>query len=154
MTVEVADVKGRMMGAAITIVVMGVTTQAFMEWKAVESQRRIAACEVAQQHMENLEIQTRAMAAGLSVDGYAEAEKTEAGKLIKALDTASNEAEVEAVIDAHAAELKSQEASTDAEVKSQGSQLFLEQQLKKQRISPDIKQEIKRAEKARSDACD
>lgn len=142
------------MSAAITIVVIGVTTQALMEWKAVESQRRIAACNAAQQHMETLEIQTRAMAAGLSVDGYAEAEQAEVGKLINALDTASNAAEVEDVINAHAAELESQDASADAELKNQGSQLFLEQQLKKQRISPDIKQEIKRAEKAVADACD
>ncbi len=145
--------KGRMVGAAITLVVIGVTTQALMEWKAVESQRRIEACKAAQQHMTTLEIQTRAMAVGLSVEGYADAEKAEAGKLIKALDAANNEAEVETVINAHAAELESQDAAVDAEVKNQGSQLFLEQQLKKQRISPDIRQEINRAEKAVADAC-
>jgi hypothetical protein len=143
-----------MVGAAITIVVIGVTTQALMEWKAVESQRRMQACKAAQQYMETLEIQTRAMAAGLSVDGYADAEKAEASKLINALEAANNEAEVETVINAHAAELESQSAAVDAELKTQGSQLFLEQQLKKQRISPDIKLEINRAQKAVADACD
>lgn len=143
-----------MMGAAITIVVVGVTTHALMEWKAVESQRQITVCKAAQQHMETLEIQTRAMAAGLSVEGYADAEKEEAGKLITALDAANNDAEVQTVINSHAAELESKDAAVDAELKNRGSQVFLEQQLKKQRISPDIKQEINRAEKAVAEACD
>ncbi|AWM95202.1 hypothetical protein DJ564_19145 [Pseudomonas sp. 31-12] len=93
------------------------------------------------------------MAAGLSVDAYAEAEKAEVGKLVSSLDNAKNDAEVEAVIDAHAAELQAQDAATDAELKNQGSQQFLEQKFKEQRISTDIKQEIERAEKAVADAC-
>jgi VIT1/CCC1 family predicted Fe2+/Mn2+ transporter len=146
-------VRGSLIGVVIIMTVIGVTTHEFMEWKTAESERRDAVCKTAQQHMETLEIQARAMAAGLSVEGYAEAEKAEVGKLVSALDTATNDAEVEAVIDAHAAELKTQDAATDAELKNQGSQQFLEQQLKKQRIPTDIKQEIKRAEKAVSDAC-
>ncbi|QAY88404.1 hypothetical protein CUN61_24785 [Pseudomonas arsenicoxydans] len=93
------------------------------------------------------------MAAGLSVDDYAEAEKAQVGKLVSALDTAKNDAEVEAVIDAHAAELQAQDAATDAELKDQRTQQFLEQTPKKQLIPADIKQEIERAEKAVAEAC-
>ena len=71
-----------------------------------------------------------------------------------ALDTATNDAEAETVIGAHAAELQEQVAASDAALENQGSQQFLEQQLKAQRIPTDVTQEIKRAEKAVTDACD
>jgi hypothetical protein len=74
-------------------------------------------------------------------------------KLVNALDTANNDAEVKAVIDAHAAQLEAKNAATDAELKNQGGQVFLEQQLKKQRITTDIKQQIKRTQKAVTEAC-
>jgi hypothetical protein len=124
-----------------------------MQWRAAESVRRDAVCKAAQQHMETLGIRTRAMAAGLSVDAYADAEKAQVGKLVSALDTATNDAEIEAVIDAHSAELQAQDAATDAELKNQRSQQFLEQTPKKQRIPADIKQEVERAEKAVAEAC-
>ncbi|VVP57279.1 hypothetical protein PS880_05797 [Pseudomonas fluorescens] len=94
------------------------------------------------------------MAAGLSIEAYEEAETTEVAKLINALDMANNEAEVEAVIDTHAAQLEAKHAATDAELKNQGGQVFLEQDRKQQRITTDIKQEIKRTEKAVIKACD
>ncbi|PAM84925.1 hypothetical protein CES87_04055 [Pseudomonas sp. ERMR1:02] len=94
------------------------------------------------------------MAAGLSVEGYAEAEKAEVGKLIHALDTAQTKEEVEAVITKHSATVEAQVAATDAEVKSRGDQPFLGQQFKEQRITTDVKQEIQRAEKAVTTACE
>jgi hypothetical protein len=142
------------MGVAFTLAVIGVTTYGFMEWKAVETERQNVVCKAAQQHLETLEIRTRSMAAGLSVEAYAEVETAEVDKLVRALDTATNDVKVETVIDAHAAELQAQVTATDAVLKNQGSQLFLEQELKKQRIPTDLKQEIKRAEKAVTDACD
>lgn len=145
--------RAQFISAVITLTMIGVTTYGFMEWNAGESARRDAVCKTAQQHQETVEIRARAMAAGLSVDAYAEAEKAEVGKLVNSLDTAKNDAEVEAVIDAHAAELQAQGAATDAELKNQGSQQFLEQKFKEQRITTDIKQEIERAEKAVADAC-
>ena len=146
--------RGQLIGVAFTLAVMGVTTYGFMEWKAVESERQNAVCKAAQQHMETLKIRTRSMAAGLSVEAYDEAETAEVDKLVSALDTATNVAEVETVIDAHAAELQKQVAASDAALENQGSQQFLEQQLKTQRIPTDVTQEIKRAEKAVTDACD
>ncbi|MGL6244521.1 hypothetical protein [Pseudomonas sp.] len=145
--------RGQLISTVITLAVMGVTTYGFMEWKAGESARQDAVCKAAQQHKETVEIRARAMASGLSVDAYADAEKAEVDKLVSALDTAKNDTEVEAVIDAHAAELRAQDAASDAELKNQGSQQFLEQERKEQRITTDIKQEIERAEKAVADSC-
>jgi hypothetical protein len=119
----------------------------------VYRERKDMTCKAAQLHMNTLETRGRAMAAGLSIEAYAEAENTEVDKLISALDAAKNAAEVEAVIDVHAAKLEAEDAATDAELKDQGSQLFLEQRLKKQRITTDLKQEIERAEKAVTEAC-
>ena len=140
--------RAQLISAVITLTMIGVTTYGFIEWNTGERARRDAVCKAARQHKEEVEIRARAMAAGLSVDAYAEAEKAEVGKLVSSLDTAKNDAEVEAVIDAHAAELQAQDAATDAELKNQGSQQFLEQKFKEQRITTDIKQEIERAEKA------
>jgi len=147
-------VRGELIGAAIIISMISVTTHEFMAWTSIESERKDTVCKIAQEHMKNLEIQARAMVAGLSVEALAEAENTEVGKLVRALDTAKNNAEVEAVIEAHAAELEAQEAAADAELKNQESQLFLEQQVTKQRITTDIKLQIKRARKAVIDACE
>ena len=146
--------RGRLIGAAVFITMIGVTTHKFMEWTSIENERKDTVCKAAQQHLKTLESRARAMAAGLSIEAYAEAENTEVDKLVSALDTANNDAEVEAVIDAHAAQLEAKDAAIDAESKNQGHQVFLEQQLKKQRITTDIKQEIKRTEKAVTEACD
>jgi hypothetical protein len=146
-------VRGQFTGVAFNLAVIGVAAYGFMEWKAVETERQNAACKAAQQHLEALEILMRSMAAGLSVEAYAEAERAEVEKLVRALDTATNDAEVRTVIDAHAAELQEQVVATAAALENQGSQLFLEQQLKTQRIPSDVIQEMKRAEKAVTDAC-
>jgi hypothetical protein len=133
---------------------IGLMTHKLMEWKSIENERKDAVCKASQQHLKTLETRARAMAAGLSIEAYEEAETTEVAKLVNALDMASNEAEVEAVIDAHAAQLEAKDAATDAELKNQGGQVFLEQDRKQQRITTDIKQEIKRTEKAVIKACD
>ncbi|MNG18312.1 hypothetical protein D3C84_1023670 [compost metagenome] len=57
------------------------------------------------------------------------------------------------MIDEHSAVIEAQIVAEDAEVKSKGDQPFLGQELKKQRITTDIKQELNRAEKAVADAC-
>lgn len=145
--------KGKWLGVALALIVVGAGTYGLNRWERVESQRQAAVCKANQEHLKNLETQVRAMTAGLSVEAYAEAEKAEAGKLVEALDTARNEAEVNAVIDEHSAAIEAQIDAEDAEVKSRGNQPFLGQELKKQRITTDIKQELKRAEKAVADAC-
>nr|WP_218574369.1 hypothetical protein [Pseudomonas sp. PB120] len=132
---------------------MTMATYGFVEWRAVESERQVAVCKAAQEHREALDVRARAMAAGLTVDAYAEAETAQVGKLVQDLDTAKNDAEVEAVIDAHAAELQAEDAAADAELKNQKSQMFLDQKLIKQKITTDTKQEVERAAKAVSDAC-
>ncbi|KQZ78987.1 MULTISPECIES: hypothetical protein [unclassified Pseudomonas] len=142
------------MGVALTLIVVGAASYGLNRWERVENQRQAAVCKANQEHLKNLETQVRAMTAGLSVEAYAEAEKAEAGKLVRALDTARNEAEVNAVIDEHSAAIEKQIVAEDAEVKSRGEQPFLGQELKKQRITTDIKQELIRAEKAVADACD
>lgn len=118
LTLRWLSVRGQLIGTAITLAVMGITAHVFMDWRAGESERRDAACKAAHQHVESLEVRARAMAAGLSVEAYAEAENADVGKLVRALDSANNVAEVEAVIDAHAAELKAQDAAADAQLKT------------------------------------
>jgi hypothetical protein len=146
-------VKGGLIGVAVVVTLMGGLTYGLSTWEANKTQRQDELCKVAQERLKSIEIQARAMAAGLSVKDYAEAEKAEVGKLINALDTAKTNEEVESVISQHSATVQAQVAATDAEVKSRGDQPFLGQQLKEQRITTDVKQEIQRAEKAVSTAC-
>jgi hypothetical protein len=147
-------VKGRLIGATVVVAAVGALAYGLSTWEASKNQRQDELCKVAQEHLKTIEIQARAMAVGLSVEGYAEAEKAEVGKLIHALDNAKNTEEAEAVITEHSATVEAQVAATDAEVKSRGDQPFLGQQLKEQRITTDVKQEIQRAEKAVSTACE
>jgi hypothetical protein len=146
-------VKGKLMGTFATILVVGAAIYGLNTWEHIESQRQEAVCRAAREHLNGLETQARALASGLTVEAYAEAEKAEAGQLVLALDTARNEAEVNAVIDKHAAAIEAQITAEDAEVHSRSDQPFLGQELKKQRIPTDIKQEFKRAEKAVLETC-
>ncbi|MGY2257465.1 hypothetical protein [Pseudomonas sp. REP124] len=146
--------KGRLIGAAVLMTCACGLGYGFSTWQDSKSRRQDELCHVAQEHLKGVEIQARAMAAGLSVEGYAEAEKDDVGKLIHALDTANTKEEVEAVISEHSATVEAKVAATDAEVKSRGEQPFLGQQRKEQRITTDVKQEIQRAEKAVSTACE
>ncbi|EJM14699.1 hypothetical protein PMI22_04476 [Pseudomonas sp. GM21] len=145
--------RGSLIGATVFITMIGVTTHKLMEWKSIENERKDTVCKASQQLLKTLETRARAMAAGLSIEAYEDAEHTEVARLVNALDTANNDAEVEAVINAHAAQLEAKNAATDAELKNQGSQAFLEQQFKKQRITTDLKQKIKRTERAVTEVC-
>ncbi|RKS17111.1 hypothetical protein BJ917_5271 [Pseudomonas sp. WPR_5_2] len=146
--------KGKLIGTTVIVTLLAAVTYGFSTWEASKNRRQEELCKVAQEHLKTVEIEARAMATGLSVEGYAEAEKAEVGKLINALDTAKTNEEVEAVITEHSATVQAQVAATDAEVKSRGEQPFLGQQLKEQRITTDVKLEIQRAEKAVSTACE
>ncbi|MGJ7514543.1 hypothetical protein ACSFE6_09430 [Pseudomonas baetica] len=145
--------KGGLIGVAVVVTLIGGLTYGLSTWEANKARRQEELCKVAQEHLKTIEIQARAMAAGLSVQDYAEAEKAEVGKLINALDSAKTKEEVETVISQHSATVQAQVAATDAEVRSRGDQPFLGQQLKEQRITTDVKLEIQRAEKAVSTAC-
>lgn len=146
--------KGRLIGAAVIAACIGAGAYGLSAWEAIKDRRQDEMCQVARDHLKSVEIEARAMAAGLSVEGYAEEEKADVGKLIHALDTANTKEEVEAVISEHSATVEAKVAATDAEVKSRGDQPFLGQQLKEQRITVDVKQEIQRAEKAVAGACE
>lgn len=142
------------MRAAVTLTIIGAVTYGSVKWNTAENRQQDELCRAAQQYVKPLEIRARAMAAGLSVDAFAEAEKADVGKLVRALDTAKDKKEIDAVIEAHAAAVEAHVAAMDAEVESRGDQLFLEQQHKEQRIPVDVKQELQRAEKAVVTACE
>lgn len=145
--------KRSLMGGII-VTIVGAMTYVLIQWEAAENQIRDARCGEAQQSLKGVEIRARALAAGLSLDAYDMDEEAKVVALINALDAATNEAEVNAVIEAHAAAIEAQAAAIDAEVDTRGDQLFLEQRLMKQRIPADVKQELQRAAKAVSVACD
>ncbi|RKS27433.1 hypothetical protein BJ917_0275 [Pseudomonas sp. WPR_5_2] len=146
--------KGKLIATAVVVTSVAAVMYGFSTWDVGKNLRQDELCNVALEHQKAVEIRARAMATGLSVEGYAEAEKAEVGKLINALDTATTKEEAEAVIMEHSANVEAKVAATDAEVKSRGDQPFLVQQLKEQRITIDVKQEIQRAEKAVSTACE
>ncbi|WP_256345358.1 hypothetical protein [Pseudomonas sp. PD9R] len=145
--------KGRLIAGIVTMTILGAVGYRLITWHLMENQQQEEQCKVAQQHLKTLQVQARAMASGLTVEGFTEAEEADVNKLVSALDTAKDEKEVDAVISEHSAAVEAQIAATDAEVKSQGDQPFLGQQRKEQRITTDVKQEIQRAEKAVSAAC-
>lgn len=138
----------RILATAIVMALIGTTTYGLIHWEVADNRKREALCRDAQQTLKGVEIRARALAAGMSVDAYAKAEEDEVAALLSALDAATNEAEVDAVIDAHAASIEAKNAAIDAEVDTQGEQIFLEQRLKEQRIPVDVKQELRRAAKA------
>ncbi|MHC8314283.1 hypothetical protein [Pseudomonas sp. LB3P31] len=137
----------------LVVAAVGVLSYQLIQWKVADSQKKAALCVDAKQTMQNLEIRARALASGLTVEAYAKAEADEVAALIEALDAARDDAEVNAVIDAHAAVLEAKGAAIDAQVGTGGDQTFLEQRLVKQRIPVDVKQELRRTAKAVSDAC-
>lgn len=139
--------------SGLVLAMVGVLTFQLIHWQVADSRKQAALCEDAKQTMKNLEIRARALASGLTVEAYAKAEADEVAALIERLDAARNDAEVDAVIDAHAAALEAKGAAIDAQVGTGGDQTFLEQRLVRQRIPVDVKQELRRAAKAVSDAC-
>jgi len=137
----------------LVIAMVGVLSFQLIHWQVADSRKKAALCEDAKQAMKNLEIRARALASGLTVEAYAKAEADEVAALIEQLDAAHNDAEVDAVIDAHAAALEAKGAAIDAQVGTGGDQTFLEQRMVRQRIPVDVKQELRRAAKAVNDAC-
>lgn len=137
----------------ITVAIIGTMTYGFFQWKIVESQKHDMLCGQAKQTLKGVEIRARALAAGLSVEAYGKAEEDEVATLIGALDAAKSDAEVDSVIEAHAAAIEAEDAAIDAQVDTRGDQTFLEQRLVKQRIPVDVKQELQRAAKAVSVMC-
>jgi hypothetical protein len=148
------NVKGKFIGIAVVVTLVATEIYVFSAWEVSKNRQQDELCKVAREHLKALEIQARAMATGLSIEGYAEAENNEVVKLITALDTAKTKEEAEAVITEHSATVQAQVAAADAEVKSRGDQPFLVQQLKAQRITTDVKLGIQRAEKAVRTACE
>jgi CHASE3 domain sensor protein len=148
------NVKDKFIGIAAVLIFVAVGIFVFSAWEVGKNRQRDEQCKAAREHLKAIEIQARAMATGLSIESYAEAENNEVGKLINALETAKNKEEAEAVITEHSATVKAQVAATEAEVKSRGGQPFLVQQLKEPRITTDVKLGIKRAEKAVRIACE
>ncbi|MCK1789192.1 hypothetical protein [Pseudomonas violetae] len=100
----------------LVIAMVGVLSFQVIHWQVADSLKKAALCEDAKQTMKNLEIRARALASGLTVEAYAKAEADEVAALIKQLDAARNDAEVNAVIDAHAAALEAKGAAVDEQV--------------------------------------
>ena len=143
----------RILIGGITVAVIGTMTYGFFQWNVVENHKHNLLCGAARQTLKGVEIQARALAAGLSVDDYGQAEEDEVAALIVALDAATSDAEVDSVIEAHAAAIEAVDAAIDAQVDTRGDQTFLEQRLVKQRIPVDVKQQLQRAAKAVSVTC-
>ncbi len=143
----------RILAASIVVALIATTTYGLFYWEAVGTRTQQSLCGEAKQTLKGVEVQARALAAGLTVDDYAKAEEDEVAALIRALDAAANEAEVDRAIEAHAASIEAKNAVIDAEVDNRGDQIFLEQRLKKQRIPVDVKQQLLRAAKAVSVSC-
>lgn len=145
--------KRRLM-AGLTVALIGATSYVLVQWQLVNQHKREVQCAEARQALKAVQIRARALAAGLSLDAYSQEEEAKVAALIKALDAASNEAEVNAVIAAHAAAIEAEAAAIDAQVDTRGDQSFLEQRRLEQRITVDVKQELQRAAKAVSMTCD
>ncbi|MHC8305604.1 hypothetical protein [Pseudomonas sp. PB3P13] len=143
----------RILAAFIVVALVATTTYGLWHWDAVGTKTQQSLCGEAKQTLKAVEVQARALAAGLTVEDYAKAEEDEVAALIRALDAATNEAEVDRAIEAHAASIEAKNAVIDAEVDTRGEQIFLEQRLKKQRIPVDVKQQLLRAAKAVSVSC-
>ena len=140
--------------AGLTVALIGATSYMLIQWQIVNQHKREEQCAAARQALKDVQIRARALAAGLSRDAYSQDEEAKVAALIKALDAASNEAEVNAVIAAHAAAIEAEVAAIDAQVDTRGDQVFLEQRRLEQRIPVDVKQELQRAAKAVSVTCE
>ncbi|TPG77996.1 hypothetical protein [Pseudomonas mandelii] len=139
--------------SGITLAIIGTMTFGLLQWRAVEKQNQDMSCNEAKYALKGVEIRARALAAGMTVEAYANAEEEEVTKLISALEGANSDADIDSVIESHAAAIKAEDAAVEAEVDARGDQAFLEQRLKKQRIPVDVKQQLERAAKAVSLTC-
>ena len=147
LTLESENMKWILIGG-ITVAIIGTLTHGIIQWKNAEKYTQELRCGEARETLKGVEVRARALAAGMTVDAYAKAEEDEVAKLIGALDAATNDVEIDSVIESHASAIGAEDAAIDAEVDTRGDQAFLEQRLRKQRIPGDVKQELERAAKA------
>jgi hypothetical protein len=147
LTLESENMKRILIGG-ITIAIIGTLTNGIIQWKNAEKHTQELRCGEAREALKGVEVRARALAAGMTVDAYAKAEEDEVAKLVGALDAATNDVEIDSVIESHASAIGAEDAAIDAEVDTRGNQAFLEQRLRKQRIPGDVKQELERAAKA------
>lgn len=143
----------RILIGTLTLAIIGTMTYELLQWRAIDKQNQEFSCSEAKQTLKGVEIRARALAAGMTVEAYANAEEVEVAKLISALEGAKSAADIDSVMESHAATIKAEDAAVEAEVEAQGDQAFLEQRLLKQRIPIEIKQQLKRAAKAVSLTC-
>ncbi|MCW8277894.1 hypothetical protein IMF27_21860 [Pseudomonas sp. PCH199] len=143
----------RILIGVITLATIGTTTYGLLQWRAVEKQHQDVLCGDAKHTLEEVEIRARALAAGMTVDAYAKAEEEEVAKLIRALEGAASDEDVDSVMASQADSIKTENAAVEAQVDAKGDQSFLEQRLIKQRIPVEVKQQLKRAAKAVSLIC-
>lgn len=129
----------------ITLTVIGVVMYGLFELEFAENRKQAALCEVARQYMEDLDAGARASTTGLFVNAYVE--HKEAASLTSmevAIGTngSISRASIEGAIPHYV------ERFSDA-----GINIQLTPSAQEQRIPDDSEQEIKRAEKALSAAC-
>jgi acylphosphatase len=143
----------RILIGSLTLAIIGTMTYGLLQWRAIDKQNQEFSCSEAKQTLKGVEIRARALAAGMTVEAYANAEEEEVAKLISALEGATSATDIDSVMESHAATIKAEDAAVEAEVDARGDQAFLEQRLKKQRIPVDVKQQLERAAKAVSLTC-
>ncbi|RON45163.1 hypothetical protein [Pseudomonas frederiksbergensis] len=143
----------RILIGSLTLAIIGTMTYGLLQWRAIDKQNQEFSCSEAKQTLKGVEIRARALAAGMTVEAYANAEEEEVAKLISALEGATSATDIDSVMESHAAAIKAEDAAVEAEVDARGDQAFLEQRLKKQRIPVDVKQQLERAAKAVSLTC-
>ncbi|MHC8333536.1 hypothetical protein [Pseudomonas sp. LB3P25] len=143
----------RILIGTLTLAIIGTMSDGLLQWRAVDKQNQEFSCSEAKQTLKGVEIRARALAVGMTVEAYANAEEEEVAKLISALEGATSEADINSVMESHAAAIEAEDAAVEAEVDARGDQAFLEQRLMKQRIPVDVKQQLERAAKAVSLIC-
>ncbi|QJI41091.1 hypothetical protein HKK52_09220 [Pseudomonas sp. ADAK2] len=143
----------RILIGTLTLAIIGTMTYELLQWRAIDKQNQEFSCSEAKQTLKGVEIRARALASGMTVEAYASAEEVEVAKLISALEGAKSAADIDSIMESHAATIKAEDAAVEAEVEARGDQAFLEQRLLKQRIPIEIKQQLKRAAKAVSLTC-
>jgi acylphosphatase len=143
----------RILFGVISLTMIVMMTYGLLQWRALEKQNQDISCNEAKHALNGVEIRARALAAGMTVEAYANAEEEDVAKLIRALEGATTAAEIDEVMENHAAAIEAENASLEEEVNARGTQAFLEQRLKKQRIPVDVKLQLERAAKAVNLSC-
>ncbi|MCY1424020.1 hypothetical protein D3C76_659810 [compost metagenome] len=103
----------RILIGAITLAIIGMMTYDMLQWRAVEKQYQDVSCNEAKHALKGVEIRARALAAGMPVEAYANAEEKEVAKLINALEGAASDADIDTVVESHAAAIEAENAAVD-----------------------------------------